>query len=177
MKYEMCYLRSIWIWTVTIRWIWIHSWMYCTRIACIVWWIIKSWNMCGWWTIVWTLHTTTTTKITIFKHLFIMWTYYSVFNFNSAYFWWCNYYLILILTAVQRPIIAFFLSATLTCHFDETFIQTEIMTNWILPSFFILLEIRKIGHNIRVNFIQCSTTLWWMLFVMKGKKKHKKIYI
>lgn len=67
-------------------------------------------------------------------------------------------------TTAQCPIVAFSFTATLSSHFYETFVQTEIVANRILPAFLVLLKIWEVCRDIWIDFAQRGTPLWWVLF-------------
>lgn len=52
--------------------------------------------------------------------------------------------------------VAFSIAAAISRYFHETFVQRQIVPYRVLPSFFVLLIVRKLGRDVLVNFRQCD---------------------
>ena len=59
----------------------------------------------------------------------------------------------------ERPIISLSLAATFAWNFHKAFIETQVVSNRVLPAFFVLLEVRKALSNVVVDLAERRSLL------------------
>lgn len=64
----------------------------------------------------------------------------------------------------ERPEVAFPLAATLSGHFDEALVQRQIVPDGVLPSLFVLLEVRELSGNVCIDLAESCPFLRAMLY-------------
>lgn len=99
---------------------------------------------------IWPLHATSTLVIAILKHVLVL--------------------------GIQGPVIALPFTTTFPRNLYEAFIQTQIVTNRVLPALLVLLEVGKTSGDEAVNFTQCCPLGWSVLCWQWGWRARKNYY-
>lgn len=56
---------------------------------------------------------------------------------------------------VEHPVVAFARVVVVTRHFDKALVEAEVVTDRVLPSLFVVPIVRKVGHDVFIDAIEC----------------------
>lgn len=73
-----------------------------------------------------TLHSPASSIIAILKHIFVLW--------------------------IKRPKVSLPLAATFPRDLDEALVKGKIMSDGVLPALLVLLKVRELGGDVRIDF-------------------------